>query len=411
MRFFSILLYDLAIWFYVLSIRIFSIVNSKAKLFIDGRKNWRNNISEKLQPNEKLIWFHCASVGEFEQARPVIEKLKLEKPDHKIAITFFSPSGYELRKNYSGADYVFYLPVDTKVNAQDFVAIIKPKVAVFVKYELWIHMIEELHEKKIPLLLISSVFRENQFFFKWYGKFFRLVLNRFNLILTQTQRSLDLLQLSEVSNVLLGSDTRFDRVDQIANHPLELPLIKSFCANKKILVAGSTWQNDEQLLIQLFSSILMNEWKLIVVPHEINQHQITVLQDKFGAVATLESKLAVESSDKSVLIIDSVGKLSSIYQFATVAYVGGGFGRGIHNILEPAAFGSPIIFGPNYKKFNEAFDLISLKGAISIHDFASLENAFSFFKSNPESKNICNNYVRQNLGGSEFAVNEILKLL
>lgn len=403
--------YDLAIQFYAMSIRVAALFIPKARLWLSGRKNLLQQIKQTVTPHDNLIWMHCASVGEFEQGRPVIEKLKKENPDSKVLLTFFSPSGYELRKYYSGADYIFYLPLDTKKNAKAFIEIINPCLAIFVKYEFWFHHLNELHEKNIQAILISGIFRREQIFFKWYGKSFQSVLKSFKTVFVQDKNSLELLQQFGISNTKLSSDTRFDRVIQIKNEAKQFPEIEKFCGDKKIIVAGSTWQEDEKILLQAIRNF--SDYKLIIAPHEISDAHISNLLNQLGEKATRYSQLQNANSEKQFLVIDNVGMLSSLYHYGTIAYVGGGFGKGIHNILEAAVYGIPVLFGPNYKKFKEANDLVVEQYCYTIQTESEftlkVNQLLSDKKLYEQSVTGCTNYVQSKTGATEQIVQYIHK--
>ena len=379
----SSLTYNLAIRIYILAIHIISPFNKKANQFVNGRKSIFHKIEQTLKPNERRIWFHCASVGEFEQARPVIEGFRKLHPDFKIVLTFFSPSGFELRKDYSGADYIFYLPADTKANAIRFINIINPELTVFVKYEFWKNYLEQLKKRNLKCILIAGIFRNDQFFFKWYGKSFQSVLTSFTKLLVQNQKSVELLKSIGINQCALVNDTRIDRVIDISNSPTSFPLIKKFFGSQKVLVAGSTWLADIHLLSKSYSWLMSQNIKLIVVPHEISEKHISEINKKFANQTITESALNEQNCTSSnILIIDSVGKLSSVYAYANVAYVGGGFGKGIHNILEAAVYGIPVLFGPNHKKFNEATWLLEKKAAVEIKNADELLKVLQFLFQN-----------------------------
>jgi len=351
------LLYIIGIWAYTLLIKLFSLFNPKAKLFIKGRKNIFNIIAQKINPAEKHIWFHFASLGEFEQGRPVLEKIKNLYPAKKIIITFFSPSGYEIRKNYALAD-VFYLPIDTPGNAKRFISSINPEMAIFTKYEFWHFYFKELKDQGIPLYVISGIFRESQAFFKWYGNFYRNILKSVTYFFVQNKESENLLKSIGLNNVTISGDTRFDRVYENAQSPKALPLIESFIGNSPTLICGSTWPEDEKILSAL--SEKYPNWKFIIAPHEIHESHIESIEKQFSVnnvrFSIFSSSNQTPNAEHQTLIVDNIGMLSSLYQYGKVAYIGGGFGIGIHNTLEAAAFGLPVIFGPKYDKFQEAKD-------------------------------------------------------
>ncbi len=376
MRFF----YTFSIHIYSLLIHVFSVFNPKAKLWVNGRKNIFEKLSlefSKSNPHKNLVWFHCASLGEFEQGRPLIEKFKVQHPDYKIFLTFFSPSGYEIRKNYKGADFVFYLPKDTPRNAKQLIRIMNPKAVFFIKYEFWFNYLNELKNNNIPTYLVSGIFRKEHYFFKFYGTWFRKQLNCFSHFYFQTEESKQLLKSIGYNNATVCGDTRFDRVFEISKQVVSISLIEKFKQNKNIFIAGSTWLEDEEVIANC--KLQIANYKLIIAPHEIDENHLLAIEQLFGKANKLRYSQANEQNviTADVLIIDNIGMLSSIYQYASIAYIGGGFGKGIHNILEAATFGKPVIFGPNFKKFSEAKELIKLGGAFSI---SSKENLISILE-------------------------------
>ena len=373
----SLFLYNLFVRLYALALLLVSPFNSKASKWILGRRNIFDEIQKKLRPDEKRIWFHCASLGEFEQGRPLIEKIKKECPEIKIVLSFFSPSGYEVRNNYPLADYVFYLPIDSAFNANKFISLINPFQVVFVKYEFWYHYINELYDKNIPLYFISSVFRPSQQFFAWYGAFFRNMLKKASWIFVQDQDSLLLLKEIGITNAEKAGDTRFDRVLEIASFPSNLSLIEKFVFGKNILVAGSTWPQDEKLLFSLFANLEGNANKFIIAPHEISEEHISELLNSYGSEAIRYSELTEGNASLSrVLIIDNIGLLASLYNYGSMAFVGGGFGKGVHNVLEAAVYGIPVFFGPVHQKSREAKSLVQLDCAYSIETSDQLIKCF-----------------------------------
>lgn len=367
----SLLLYNLSLRLYRFGIGVSSLSNEKAKQWIAGRRNWRANLVDKLQKSEKRIWIHCSSLGEFEQGRPLIELIKQRYPDYKIVLTFFSPSGYEPRKNYDGANYVFYLPMDSAANAHDFIASVQPALAIFVKYEFWYHYLSELKKNNIPTLLVSAAFRANQPFFQRHGSLFRTMLHCFTHLHVQDAASAELLKSIAISqNVSVTGDTRYDRVAAIRAGIREIPEAADFKGDCKILIAGSSWPEDENILRKCLDT-LPADWKLIIAPHEIDTAHINQLKSLFGNDVVTYSVLRMEraQSARRVLIIDNMGMLSSLYAYGDIAWVGGGFRKGgIHNTLEPAVFGTPIIMGPVYKKFVEAVKLVELGAAFPVAD-------------------------------------------
>ena len=409
------LLYRTGIFFYSLFIHIFSAFNEKARLFVRGRMNWEKILGQKIDPKAKYIWFHCASLGEFEQGRPVIEDLKNRLPEYKILLTFFSPSGYEIRKNYPLADVVAYLPMDTKHNAKAFLNIVQPEKVFFVKYEFWYFYFSELSKRKIPLYIISAIFRENQQFFKntpW-GKWYLKMLSQVEHLFVQNEKSGELLKTIGLSNFTVSGDTRFDRVAAIAKVSKEIPIVEKFMGNSLLLIAGSTWKPDEELLATFINQ--SNDIKFIIAPHEVSAVNINRIHQLLKKPAISFSKVTEAEIDRfQVLIIDSVGLLSSLYRYGNIAYIGGGFGVGIHNILEAATFGLPVIFGPNYKKFKEAVDLTFEGGAISISNFDELLQALNILinkkAEREKTSDICKNYVAKNVGSTKVIIKKVFNI-
>lgn len=400
--------YLIGVKFYAFAIVAFSLINKKAALWVAGRKDWRNKIASVLKSGEKRILFHCASFGEFEQGKPVLEALRNYYPQHKMVLTFFSPSGYENKKNEPLADYVFYLPVDGPGNAKDFINLIKPDIAFFVKYDFWHYYIKEFKDQKIPVFFVSSIFRPSQIFFQWYGTFFDKMLRRVTHFFVQNQNSLELLYKNSIPQVTVTGDTRFDRVYQASLHPKSLPEIELFKSDKKLFVAGSTWSADESILEGLFEDI-NKEYKMIVVPHEINELKIEKLKKRFGNAAIRYSQWDQKATNAQVLIIDNIGMLSALYQYADLAYIGGGFGKGIHNILEAVVYGTPVFFGPNYRKFREADELVHWKGAFSVKNEKELRSRVFEITQEPgrieKIKEINKRYINNNKGATELIIN------
>ncbi|MBS7252584.1 3-deoxy-D-manno-octulosonic acid transferase [Flavobacterium branchiicola] len=406
-------LYNLVISIAGFFLKIVALFSPKIKLFVDGRKNVFTILEEKIKPSDKTIWFHSASLGEYEQGLPVIEKIKEKYPSHKIIVTFFSPSGYEVRKNNTVADVTLYLPLDTKANATKFIALVHPELAFFIKYEFWLNYLKELETKKIPTYLISGIFRDNQMFFKWYGGFYRKALKAFSYFFVQNEKSKDKIESIGFQNVVVSGDTRFDRVNAILERDNSLDFIESFKNNKPTIVIGSSWPKDETLLIEYINQTSENV-KLIIAPHNIKQDQISNLKAQLTKPAVLfsDKSNAGNLSDYSVFIIDTVGLLTKIYSYGTIAYVGGGFGNpGVHNILEPATFGLPIIIGPNYSHFAEAIELVKLGGCISISNKEELKENLDLLIHDQnflnEKSEICKSFIQNNTG----ATNIILKMV
>jgi len=406
------LIYQLGIFFYWLTVQLFAPFDKKARQFVAGRKGWENSLKDKIDPKANYLWFHCASLGEFEQGRPVIEKVKQQYPQYKIVLTFFSPSGYEIRKNYDGADVVAYLPVDTKRNARIFLERVNPQKAFFVKYEFWYHYIAELKKRRIPLYLISGIFRENQQFFKHspWGKWYRKMLYGFEHFFVQNEKSADLLKDIGINNYTISGDTRFDRVAAIANSAKTFENVEKFKGNSLTLVAGSTWKADEELLSAFINN--SSGIKFIIAPHEVHPPNINRIHQLLKKPAISFSNIQnADPEPYDVLIIDSIGILSSLYQYGNVAYIGGGFGVGIHNILEAATFKLPVIFGPNYQKFQEAVDLVAQKGAFPVTDTNELNDALNKLlsdeKARKKASDVCKNYVEKNVGSTKLIIKKV----
>ncbi len=399
-------LYTLGIFFYGTVIRVAALFQKKADLWVRGRKNWSQQLSAKNLSG--CIWFHCASLGEFEQGRPLLEKLRERHPATPILLTFYSPSGYEVRKHYPHADFVTYLPLDTLQNAYLFLKITKPSVAIFVKYEIWHNFFLEIHRRQIPLFIVSAIFREKQIYFKKYGSWFLKSLQYANHIFTQDESSADLLLNNGISEVTVAGDTRFDRVIEIANNALSFPELALMRKNNLVIVAGSTWAPDEEILLKFIAT--HPEIHLILVPHETDSRHIEKIVQLSPQAIKWSEKERI-SEDTEVVIIDSMGILSSLYKYADIAYVGGGFGAGIHNTLEPAVFGVPVVFGPVYSKFKEAIELIGYEGAISVHSFedaqTQLEELANNFDLRKKMGTFAGTYVAENAGATEIILKEI----
>lgn len=403
-------LYSLGISFYHFVAGLISPFNKKAKLFTLGRKGIFDKIKSQVNPNDNNVWFHVSSLGEFEQARPVIEKYKALYPESKIILTFFSPSGYEIRKNYSGADAIFYLPKDTKKSAKLFLDLVNPKEVYFVKYDFWYNYLKEIHDREIPLYIFSTIFRKNQVFFKWYGKKYAQVLTYFTKLYVQDKQSIELLNSIGITNCQIAGDTRFDRVCQITKNSKDIEIANSFKAHKPVIVCGSTWPKDEQNLSEVYYKLIENypDLKLIVAPHEIHESHIKSIEKLFKQEDIIRfSNANLENvQDKKVLIINNIGMLSSLYKYGELSYIGGGFGVGIHNILEAVSYSIPVVFGPNYQKFKEAVDLIEKGGAFSYQTSKELYDIFDSFFKNPtllkQKGEVCLEYVNSNLGATDI---------
>lgn len=367
------MIYSLFIYLFYVVIRFSSIWNPKARAWVDGRKLWKSRLEEDFKgaKNRKHIWVHCASLGEFEQGRPLIEAIRSKWPESKIILTFFSPSGYEVRKNYAEADVVCYLPLDTKPNARSFLDIIDPDLIIFVKYEYWRNFLKIINKRNIPFIQVSSIFRPNYIFFKWYGGMWRRSLKQIDKIFIQDLSSADLLRSIGVDNFEVAGDTRYDRVVSIRDQFSPIKEIEDFCRDKKVFIAGSTWEPDELLLSELYTS--NPDLYFIIAPHEIDETHLLKTEKIFPKNIRFSQYKKQGHTDARVLIIDNIGMLSKLYHYATICYIGGGFGVGIHNTLEAAAHGKPVIFGPAYKKFTEAIELIEKGAGFSIQNASALK--------------------------------------
>lgn len=369
----GLFIYNLITQAYYLGIRLAANWNEKAKLWVKGRvgliEKLTHEISAKRTDNQRLVWMHCASLGEFEQGRPVLEMLRKEHPEIKILLSFFSPSGYEIRKNYPIADWVTYLPADSATDASRFLDAVNPDLVIFVKYEFWYHYLTTLRERKIPTLLISAIFRPSQPFFKWYGRLHREMLGCFDEILVQDEASLELLGKINLKNVTLAGDNRVDRVLEIAKHPYSLPAVELFCGDAPVLVCGSTWPADEAMLTPIFTHENFKDWKFILAPHDVQPARLKEIESKLAVKTIRLTQLSNGNhSEARLLLVDNIGLLSSLYFFGKVAYIGGGFGQSIHNTLEPAAHSLPVVFGPKYHKFEEAVWLVERGGGFVVRN-------------------------------------------
>ncbi len=387
--------------------------NPKARQWVDGRRNWASNLAQQLAQNTSPIaWFHAASLGEFEQGRPVIEAFRIQYPNYKILLTFFSPSGYEVRKDYDGADYILYLPADTPDNARQFVALVKPRIALFIKYEFWYNYLRELKTADVPVVSFSAIFRSNQLFFKPWGQFYRSMLTYFDHILVQNQESVNLLKSINIENITLAGDTRFDRVAQVVTTKKAIPIADLFKNNRPLLVVGSAWQNDMDVLIP-FLNAFTNPLKIIIAPHEIHDDEIEQWRSQLikpSVRFSQANETTVALAD--ILVIDNVGLLSSLYQYGEFAYIGGAFKQGLHNILEAATFGMPVFFGPDYEKFQEAVDLVNEGAAFPISNVAELTTAFTNqYEDSTKAAQISSEYVQRNIGATAKVMDVIQNLL
>ena len=411
-------MYSLAIYIYMFCVNLVAIFNRKARLLMVGHSKTYDILRSGIHEGDNVIWFHAASLGEFEQGRPLIEKIRENHPEYKILLTFFSPSGYEVRKDYKGADVICYLPFDTKLNARKFMRIAKPKMAFFIKYEFWQNYLTALHRRGIPVYSVASIFRPNQIFFRWYGHKYRNVLRTFAHLFVQNQKSVDLLRTLNVTNTSIVGDTRLDRVLQIKEQAKELPLCEAFAksplsqSGSSILVAGSSWQPDEDIIIDYFNS--HPNQRLIVAPHVVSDSHLAEIEGKLQRPAVRYSQATAETAAEAhCLIIDCYGLLSSIYRYATVAYVGGGFGAGIHNVPEAAVYGVPVIIGPNNQKFREARKLIELGGCFEIHNSEEYSSVIDMLTSQPDAlikaSTASADYIKANAGAVDMIYNYVFK--
>ena len=406
------IIYNIGIYLLYLVIYITSFFNSKAKQWINGRRDVFKKISEYNNEGKKTVWVHCSSLGEFEQGRPIIDKIKEQNTDYKIVLSFFSPSGYEIRKNYNNADFVTYLPLDTSGNAKKFISLIKPDIVYFIKYEHWYNYLKTLYINKIPVFLVAANFRSDQLFFKSYGTWYRNVLKLYSKIFVQEESSVKLLEKFNINNSMISGDTRFDRVYENSLNVTEFPKVREFTNNKSLVIAGSTWEQDEKILIEYINKC-DKDLKFIIAPHVISESNIKRIESQIKVSSIRYSK--IEESDSlnfTVLIIDNIGMLSSLYQYGDIAYIGGGFNAGIHNTLEAVAFGLPVIFGPKYFKFREAIDLIKKQLGFSIDSFSMFEERLNFLIENPDITSGINQksreLIRRNSGACAKILNETI---
>jgi 3-deoxy-D-manno-octulosonic-acid transferase len=407
-------LYNLGITLYRTIAWLLTPFNEKAKFWVKGRRDLFSKMISEIDNKSPIAWFHAASLGEFEQGRPLMEALRKEKPEFKILLTFFSPSGYEVRKNYAGADYIFYLPIDTRKNAKKFLKIVNPSIVIFIKYEFWYHYLTQIKDKEIKLVLVSAIFRPGQVFFRWYGKWYRKMLACFTHIFVQDIQSVELLGSIGISNVTQTGDTRFDRVAQIAGSSTEIELAKQFSVGKFTFILGSTWEEDEELLLRYVNES-GKDLRFIIAPHEIQQAHLRNIIQKLKTNYVLYSEAGQKDIQEArVLIVDNIGKLSALYKYGNLAYIGGGFGAGIHNILEAAVFGMPVVFGPKYHKFGEAKELLKMGGAFSISTFEELKAIFDGFISDGDNlksvSDISKNFVVRNMGATDKIL-DFLKII
>lgn len=381
-------LYNIVVHIVIFVLAVVGLFNEKIKSFIHGRKKIFEYLNQHISKNDRVIWFHTASLGEFEQGLPVIEQCKEEYPYHKILVTFFSPSGYEVKKSTKAADLVCYLPMDTQSNMKRFLDLVHPELAIFVKYEFWPNTLRILKDRNIPTLLVSGIFREQQLFFKSYGTFMRKSLEAFTHFFVQNEQSIHLLNGIDFQNVTLSGDTRFDRVVEILDRENHLDFMERFKGESQCFVAGSTWPEDEQLLVDYINKSAMKDLKVVIAPHKIQTAQLEKLKSEIHKKVVLYSDVKPDTIEQAeVLIVDTVGLLTRIYSYADIAYVGGGMGStGLHNTLEPAVYGIPVLIGKYYKGFMEAEELVELGGILSVHDKESFSASMVYLIDN---KDVC----------------------
>jgi len=402
-------LYNLLTYIAGSLLQLVALFSNKMKLFIDGRKDVFETISQQLDKEDKTIWFHSASLGEYEQGLPIMERIRELYPKHKIVLTFFSPSGYEIRKNTKAADVVVYLPLDTRANARKFVELVRPELAFFIKYEFWPNYLNELKKRNVTTYLISGIFRKDQAFFKWYGGFYREALKTFEHFFVQNESSKLLLHKIGFTNVTISGDTRYDRVSAILERDNNLPYIEDFINDKTTIVFGSSWPKDEAMFTDFINA--SSDVKFIIAPHTIGAEHINDIKNSITKKTVLFSEMeSKDLAEYDVFIINTIGILGKIYSYADIAYIGGGFGTaGLHNILEPAAFGLPIVIGPNHEKFPEAAAMIHMGGCISVNSKQELEDTFSSLLYNDdyrrETGHAAGTFVSMNRGAVEVIMN------
>lgn len=404
-------LYNFGLMLYVWAVRLAAPRLPKARLWYEGRKDLFRRMAEAIDPAARVVWIHVASLGEFEQGRPIIEQIRKTHPQYKILLTFFSPSGYEIRKNYKGVDYVFYLPIDTPRNARRFLDIAHPEIAIFVKYEFWLNLLSELRRRQTRTYIVSAIFRHNSVFFRFYGGMWRQALESFDVLFVQNEESKKLLSELGFDNVLVAGDTRFDRVAEIARAAKRIDIVERFKGDNRLFVAGSTWGPDEELLIRLAND--NPGIKFLIAPHEMDESRIERIMDECrgGALRYTQCTPRTGYGSRQVLILDTMGMLASAYGYATWSYIGGGFGDGIHNTLEAATFGLPVAFGPNFQKFKEARDLVTLGAARSVTDYEQLRTWFIPLRDNEEflqkTRRIAKDYTTRHQGATNIIVRTV----
>jgi len=393
---------------YSAAIKLASLWNPKASAWVNGRKDWRNSfaVSMATAGDRRKLWLHCASLGEFEQGRPLIEEIRKQYPEVFIVLTFFSPSGYEIRKNYEHADVVCYLPADTPANARDFVKLADPSLAIFVKYEYWLNLMAALHDRSIPFLMVSAIFRPGQVFFRWYGKKWRKTLEKAEHFFVQDERSASLLAGLNVNAYTISGDTRFDRVISIREGFRPLPEVERFCGNSVVAVLGSTWEEDEEIWDHYANTHA--GLRIMIAPHEVYEGHLKTISKLFRDTVRYSAWISGDATNARVLVIDNIGMLARLYHYADICYVGGGFGAGIHNVLEAAVHGKPVIFGPEYEKFMEAVEMIELGAAFSISSALELEEIVEALLNDPEKLRVAGEKARDYVWGKAGATARIM---
>jgi 3-deoxy-D-manno-octulosonic-acid transferase len=407
--------------FYTLAIRIFGFLvwaaapfRRSARLWVDGRRGWHRRLKEAMRGKENPVWFHAASLGEFEQGRPIIERVREAYPEIPILLTFFSPSGYEVRKHFEAVDHVHYLPLDTPGNARRFLDAVRPKLAVFIRYEYWYNLLWAMFRRGIPVVMVSSIFRKDQIFFKPYGSWTRNALRRISRFFVQNEESLALLEAIGVENKEMSGDTRFDRVWAAAQEKRDFPVVERFLSGRKCLMAGSTWPFDDRLLKEIVPEF--PDLKFVIVPHHVDEANIRRVMALYGGQAALYSRGGDQGlEERQVLVVDTIGMLTHLYRLADLAYVGDGFGAGIHSIMEPAAFGMPIFFGPNYRNFQEAVDLVARGGAFAVGGRDDLVEGIRRFAGDEEARRaaarICREYIEEKRGATDRVMRGLVRFL
>jgi 3-deoxy-D-manno-octulosonic-acid transferase len=408
-----VFLYNIFLLLFRAGTHIASLFNPKAKKWVSGRQHIFEKLEAAIPKNDKIIWMHCASLGEFEQGRPVLEKLKEQGTGHKVLLTFFSPSGYEVQNNYKGADWVFYLPMDGARNARRFLEIVHPSLIIFVKYEFWYYYLKKIKYREIPFILVSAIFRKDMSSFKWFGGLQLKMLSRFNHIFLQNESSKQMLdELNAAKNYSVAGDTRFDRVIEIANNFKTIDSIENFCDGKKVFIAGSTWPEDEAILATVTQTLTRNDMKLIIAPHEITENHLVEIKKIFPDSINYSQLTTDNSQLASQLIIDNVGMLSRLYHYADICFVGGGFKpMGVHNVTEAAVYGKPVLMGPHISKYQEAVDLVKTGGGSVVNNAEELYKVITELLEDKNKYNQCSEaslkYIRENAG----AVNKILNYI